>query len=190
MFRLLEHELSNKACISVHQGNTQIWNGGRVEPAGAEQFPRAARIEKPDVVVWRPRVAIVRAGVDCLGCTVGQPEFVQAQIAKKGSEHEVLLEMIPRVPNIQFAWLHTLFCAGARANFLLRTVQLELSQEFARHHDEQLVRCLRRVLHIDTMPSEVQVAATMPLTLGGLGIGNSERTRDAASGQLGGIVLR
>ena len=30
------------------------------------------------------------------------------------------------------------------------------------------------------MPSEVQVAASMPLILGMLGIGNSERTRDAA----------
>ena len=40
--------------------------------------------------------------------------------------------------------------------------------------------CLRRVLHIGTMPPEVQVPAPMPLTLGGLGIGNSERMRDAA----------
>ena len=75
----------------------------------------------------------------------------------------------------------SLFCAGAWANFPLRTVQPELTQDFAKHHDAQLVR-LRRVLHIDTMPSEVQVAASMPLTLGGLGIGNSERTRDAAHG--------
>ena len=119
---------------------------------------------------------------------MGQPEFVKAQLAKKGSEHEVLLEMIPRVPNVQVAWLLTLFCAGARANFLLRTVQPELTQEFVRHHDEQLCRCLRRVLHVDTMPSEVQVAASMPLTLGGLGIGSSEEDAGRSTlGQLGGL---
>ena len=42
------------------------------------------------------------------------------------------------------------------------------------------VRCLRRVLHIDTVPSEVQVAASMSLTPRALGIGTWERTRDAA----------
>ena len=59
----------------------------------------------------------------------------------------------------------------------MRTVQL--TQDFARHHDEQLVRCVRRVLHIDALPPDVRVAASMPMTLGGVGIGNSQRTRDA-----------
>ena len=72
-----------------------------------------------------------------LGAPVGQVEFVQAQFTKKGAEHEVQLEMIPQVPNVQVAWLLILFCTGARANFLLRTVQPELTQDFARHHDEQ-----------------------------------------------------
>ena len=131
---------------------------------------------------------LTEQGLTVLGAPVGQLEFVQAQLAKKGAEHEALLEVIPLVPNVQVAWLLILFCAGARANFLLRTVQPELTQDFASHHDEQLARCLRRVLHIDTLPSEVQVAASMPLTLGGLGIGNSERTRDAGTlGQLGGL---
>ena len=133
-------------------------------------------------MVWRgdPELPLTEQGLTMLGAPVGQVEFVQAQLTKKGAEHEVLLEMIPQVPNVQVAWLLILFSAGARANFLLRTVQPELTQEFARHHDEQLARCLRRVLHINTMSPEVQVAASMPLSLGGLGIGNSERTRDAA----------
>ena len=138
-------------------------------------------MKKLDVVVWRgdPELPLTEQGLTVLGALVGQVEFVQAQLTKKGAEHEALLEMIPQVPNVQVAWLLILFCAGARANFLLRTVQPELTQEFARHHDEQLARCLRRVLHINPVPLEVQVAASMPLTLGGLG-GNSERTRDAA----------
>ena len=176
VFRLLDHELRRKACICV------IWNRGGVEPAGAAQLTTAARLEKPDAVVWRgdPELPLTEQGLTVLGAPVGQVEFVQAQLTKKGAEHEALLEMIPLVPNVQVAWLLILFCAGARANFLLRTVQPELTQDFARHHDEQLAHCLRRVLHINTMPPEVQVAASMLLTLGGLGIGNSERTRDAA----------
>ena len=170
VFRLLEHELSRKACICVHQGKAQIWNRGEVEPAGATQLTTAARIEK---TLWCGE-EIDRAGLTVFCAPVGQLDFVQAQ----GAEHQALLEMI-EFP--MFRVRGCSFCsAGARANFLLRTVQPELTQDFASHHDEQLARCLRRVLHIDTMPLEVQVAASMPLTLGGLGMGNSERTRDAA----------
>ena len=124
MFRLLEHELGRKACICVHQGKTQIWNRGGVEPAGAAQLTTAARLEKPDAVVWRgdPELPLTEQGLTGLGAPVGQVEFVQAQLTKKGAEHEALLEMIPQVPNVQVAWLLILFCAGARANFLLRTV--------------------------------------------------------------------
>ena len=94
-------------------------------------------------MVWRgdPELPLTEQGLIVLGVSVDQPEFVQAQLVKEGAEHEALLEMVPRVPNVQVAWLLTLFCAGARANFLLRTVQPELTQDFARHHDEQLVRC-------------------------------------------------
>ena len=96
VFRLLEHELSRKACICVHQGKTQIWNRGGVEPAGAAQLSTAARIEKPDAVVWRgdPELPLTEQGLTVLGAPVGQLEFVQAQLAKKGAEHEALLEMI------------------------------------------------------------------------------------------------
>ena len=78
MFRLLEHELSSKACISVHQGKTQIWNRGRVEPAGAAQLT-TARIEKPDVVVWRgdPELPVTEQRLIILGAPVGPPEFFQ-----------------------------------------------------------------------------------------------------------------
>ena len=119
VFRLLEHELGRKACICVHQGKT----------AGAAQLTTAARMEKPDAVVWRgdPELPLTKQGLTVSGAPVGQVEFVQAQLTK--NEHEALLEMIPQVPNVQVAWLLILFCA---------------------------------------------------LILGGLGTGNSERTRDAA----------
>ena len=95
-------------------------------------------MEKPDAVVWRggdPELPLTEQGLTVLGAPVGQVEFVQAQLTKKGAEHEALLEMIPQVPNVQVPWLLILFCAGGNANFLLRTVQPELTQEFARHHD-------------------------------------------------------
>ena len=67
-------------------------------------------------MVWRGDVELPLTEI-VWDAPVGQPEFVQAQLAKKGAEHEALLEMIPRVPNVQVAWLLILFCADARANF-------------------------------------------------------------------------
>ena len=135
-------------CVCVRQNPDLESRRGRASTGSTTHH--SARMEKPDAVVWRgdPELPLTEQGLTVLGAPVGQVEFVQAQLTKKGAEH-------------------------ARANFLLRTVQPELTQEFARHHDEQLARCLRRVLHINTMPPEVQVAASMPLTLGGLGIGNA-----------------
>ena len=88
--------------------------------------------------------------------------------------------------DVQASWLLLLFCAGARANFLMRTVEPELTQKFASHHDEQLVRCLRRVLQLESLPANVKITASMPLTLETLGIGSALRTRDCRTlGQLG-----
>ena len=37
----------------VHHGKTQVWNRSGVEPSGMEEKARAARVVKPDAVVWR-----------------------------------------------------------------------------------------------------------------------------------------
>ena len=168
--------------ISIHQGKTQIWNRGGHEPVGAAILTAAARREKPKAVVWRgdPFLPPFEQGLMVLGAPVGQLVYVLARLSEKGVEHDRLLEKIPQVQDAQAAWLLFLFCVGARANFLMRTVEPELTQKFASHHDEQLVRCLRRVLQLESLPANVKITASMPLTLGGLGIGSALRARDAA----------
>ena len=90
------------------------------------------------------------------------------------------MERIPDVQDVQAAWLLTLFCAAPRANFLLRTVQPELTLDFARNHDEQLAQCVSRILQVEPFPPEVKMGQSIPLTLWGLGIGGTQRIRDAA----------
>ena len=60
VFRLLEHELSSKACISVHRGKTQIWNRGGVEPAGGRTTHHSSKNRETGRrrVERRPTVAI------------------------------------------------------------------------------------------------------------------------------------
>ena len=182
VFRLLERELHEKACISVHQGKTQIWKRGGCEPTGASSLTAAARKEKSGVVVWRgdPKLPLNEQSLTVLGTPVGQPGVIVARLAEKGVEHDRLMEMILHVQDVQAAWLLLLFCAGARANFLFRTVRPELTREFASHHDEQLVQCVQRALQIGPVPLNAKIAASMLLTLGGMGLGSGSRIRDAA----------
>ena len=88
VFGLLERELHEKACISVHQGKTQIWNWGGREPTGASILTAAARKEKPGVVVWRgdPRLPLGEQGLMVLGAPVGQPSSLSPVWRRKGSK--------------------------------------------------------------------------------------------------------
>ena len=85
VFRLLEHELGRKVCICVHQGSTQIWNRGGVLPAGVAQQPewRTQTLWCGEEIQSLP---LTKQGLTMLGAPVGQVEFVQAQLTKKGGE--------------------------------------------------------------------------------------------------------
>ena len=78
-------------------------------------------------------------GLVVLGAPAGQFEHVLARLVEKGVKHDRLLEKRLSVQDVQAAWLLLLFCAGARSNFLTLTVELELTQHLASHHDGQLV---------------------------------------------------
>ena len=50
---IVSEELHNRAHIEVHPGKTQVWNRSGVLPSGIEVLTRAARVVKPDAVVWK-----------------------------------------------------------------------------------------------------------------------------------------
>ena len=89
---------------------------------------------------------------------------VPKRVSQEGVEHDRLLEMIPQVPDVQAAWLLLVFCASTRA------VAPEFTLKFAERHDEQVFKCPRKVLQIETLH----------LDIGSLELGNAQRTRDAA----------
>ena len=84
----------------------------------------------------------------------------EAFCPRKGLEHDCLRPTGPR---------------RTRTNFF----------EFAERHDEQVFKCLGKVIQTETLHPRNHEAATMPLTLRGLGLGNAQRTRDAAHWDLG-----
>ena len=90
-------------------------------------------------------------GIKVLGTPLGHPDFVARHLQAVAAEHQTLLDRIPRVKDLQCAWLLLLHCASARANYQLRAV----------NHTSRDI-------------------ASLPLVLGGLGLRSAGRSRVAA----------
>ena len=63
-------------------------------------------------------------------------------------QDRVLLDRIPRVKDLQSAWL-LLLRASARANYMLRSVDPNRTGEFAQAHDEGIWNCVCDILQIE-----------------------------------------
>ena len=92
------------------------------------------------------------------------------------AEHRVLLERIPLVPDTQSAWLLLSFCAAARANFYLRAVSPDLTDQFAAAHDDGVWECLCRTLKI--LSHLRSMGAIVPSFVGGWA-GTSQCSQEA-----------
>ena len=70
--------------------------------------------------------------------------------------------------------------AAARANCQLRVVRPELTSAHAQGHDDGVRKCLCQILHIDPAAVHTRQLATLPLSLGGLGLRSATRTEQSA----------
>ena len=168
--------------IHINIGKTQVWNAAGIRPPACDELERIAQLTDPDARVWEGSgLPTSEQRVRILGTPVGFPDFVQAFLRKVLEEHDVLLSRIPRVEDSQSAWALLLHCAGGRANYMLRVVRPEAVQTFAEGHSDGLWSCLRNILGatLDTNPT-VRDIATMPLSLGGMGLRNAARMSPAA----------
>ena len=174
-------ELWSHAKIRIQHGKTQVWNRGGIEPPEIETLQAAAQVSDPDALVWRGDTAIpeVEHGMKILGTPLGHPAYVQSFLRAKTEEHALLLGSIPELPDLQSAWLILLFCASSRANYLLRTLPPCVTEEFAASHDESSRACVSNLLD-RVLPDDRWELASLPLSLGGLGLRNASRTRPAA----------
>ena len=127
---VLQQALWEHSWISLHHGKTQIWNRAGEEPRGWRALTAAARLVDPEAVVWRgdPSLPSSAQGVKVLGTPLGHPDFVRAHLRSSTEAQRVLMQRIPSIPDPQGAWLLLLFCAGSRANYMLRVVPPGLRQ--------------------------------------------------------------
>ena len=151
-------------------------------PDNVDVLQVAARVVDPEAIVWRGSADLPTSaqGVVILATPLGQADFVREYLEAKSDSHRTLLARIPAVQDLQAAWLILLFCASARANFLLRALPPQATYEFSLQHDRSLRRCWRELVGAE-IPEHTVDLASLPLSLGGLGLQSAQRIRHAAN---------
>ena len=103
---------------------------------------RTAEAADPDARVRRgSELPTKEQGIKMLGCPLGREDYVIAQLEATTRTHQVSLQAIPTVPDIQAAGLLLLHCAAARANYQLRVLRPDVVLSFARAHDAGVWQC-------------------------------------------------
>ena len=176
------------AGVRTHLGKLKAWcRGGGPPPADfraleeerARRFPASARDP-----VWRAALPAENNGLLVLGAPLGTAEYVAAQGRLRCDEERRLLSQLPRLEDLQAAWLLLSFCAGPRFNHWVRVVPPSLCEDYAREHDQAMWDTLRALLAVPPMAAQrsraARALASLPGAAGGLGLRNADRTRAAA----------
>ena len=107
-------------------------------------------MDDPEALVWKgnPQLHQGQQGIKILGVSVGRKEFLEHELDSRASSQAELLEKIPRVKDLQCAWLILLYCCVSRSNFFIRAVSPDHSLQFAQRHEEQIWRCLTTLIGV------------------------------------------
>ena len=135
----------------------------------------------PDV--WVGNQPPAQRGFVALGVPIGHPEFIACHLQARLAAEAELLEELPRLPDLQAAWLLLLFCAAPRAQHILRTVPPSQCFEYSTGHDAAIWDTLLALLG-EQRPcphlAEARRLAFLPGRLGGLGLTSAELLSPAA----------
>ena len=106
----------------------------------------------------------------CWGTPLGHANNVETQLRERLDDHQLLLNRIPEVPDLQSAWAVLLHCASALANCMLRVVRPKLVQGYAEGHDRGLWTCVCRLLGTDVENARLCELANVPLFIVRVGL--------------------
>ena len=160
--------------IASNEGRTRVYNHAGGEPP--------SEIAELGADVWRGNKRSSERGVKVLGTPSGHPHFITSWAESRMLTERELLNQLPRLPDLQCAWLLLAMCASPRANHALRTVPPLDIAGYAQAHDdavwETLQACLGGVASGEA--DGARKLATLPASLGGLGLTSAVRTAPAA----------
>ena len=163
------------AKIQVNLGKTRVWNMGGEEP------PRCRELGSEDSPCWvgDPALPASSQGLQILGAPLGSSQYIEARLEETRQDHNILLDRIPAVPDLQAAWLILLLCASPRSNSLLRMLPPSATAAFARQHDDAILSCLGNLLDQEVQGLHAR-RALLPFAKGGLGFRSAARLAPAA----------
>ena len=93
VFTVVQEASQTHAGISIHSGETKVWNMAGERPPVCDVLEQIARVSDPTARVWRGSgVATERQGIKILGTPVGHPDFVRSHLVDLVEEQHVLLE--------------------------------------------------------------------------------------------------
>ena len=133
--------------------------------------------------MWVGNQPPAQRGFVALGVPIGHPAFIACHLQARLAAEAELLEELPRLPDLQAAWLLLLFCAAPRAQHILRTVPPSQCFEYSTGHDAAIWDTLLALLG-EQRPcphlAEARRLAFLPGRLGGLGLTSAELLSPAA----------
>ena len=153
-----------------------------MRPLACDALQRIARAANADENVWRgSQLPPQEQGIKVLRTPPGHPNAVGAHLDQIITEHQVLLERIPSVHDLESAWLLLLLLCSSPCDVYPEDSATDAVARFADAHYKGLWRCMCRLLNIPEDQDEAtKLSATTRLALGGLGLRSAARTRQAA----------
>ena len=142
-----------------------------------EVLLRIAEVSDTSARVWRGSHPTSQPRDSCPGSSCRAPGFCEST-----DGHQVLLDRIPALPDLQSAWSLLVHCAASRANYFLRVVPPELERSSPAHMTDPCGHVCVNMMGIaeDACETTAREAASLPLALGGLGLRSARRTHPSA----------
>ena len=168
------HAVEDRCGIASNLGKTRVIaaTAGPAPPGIAELGDDVWRGDKPDA----------QRGVVVLGSPVGHLAFVQGWAEERLRTEQLLLDQLPKLPDLQCAWLLLLLCASPRANHAIRTMPPSACAVYARGDDDAIWATLQTMLWGvgDREAVQARLLPALPGALGGLGLQSAQLTAPAA----------
>ena len=117
-----------------------------------------------------------------LGTPLGTNAFMESFAADRLQKEQKLLDELPKLQDLQCAWVLLSQSAVLRSNHTVRILPPSLSQTYAKKHDAAVWTTFCKLFGVGDL-SEDELArhvATLPGRLGGLGLRSALRTAPAA----------
>ena len=169
---ILTTELKGHAGIDIHIGKTKVWNSGGFRPV---------RVETLGEHVWRGDhdLPTKEQGIKILGCPIGHNDYVLHFLENILEKQRTLMTQIPKLGDVQKAWLLLYYCANSRANYYTRVVDPEHSGVYALGHDQCLRECFQSILDVShsLIGHKWQQLSQLSFSQGGVGLRSATRLR-------------